>query len=196
MSDDKKGKGGEQEGSASIDAGLDSGNLAQRVLRESYTQNQKDLRLLADKQRRINKQKKALRDYIVLLRQARSTALERARAAKIDLCKPDSKGEAALARLFREVTLSRKPADKEEELVCYELCIPETAPPAGTSSFEQLDALTSRYEVELQTVGDDSELSLVALQQAMNQQSQLLQTLSSILKNQHDTAKSIIQNMK
>ena len=47
-----------------------------------------------------------------------------------------------------------------------------------------------------QTMSDMSQQLQLQLQDAMNKQQQAMQILSNIMKNQHDTLKSIIQNMK
>jgi hypothetical protein len=47
-----------------------------------------------------------------------------------------------------------------------------------------------------ETVSDMSQLDQLALQDAMQKQQQMLQTISNIMKNQHDTLKAIIQNLR
>ena len=51
-------------------------------------------------------------------------------------------------------------------------------------------------EEKLSTAGEDSQLANIDLQNALQKQQQLLQTLSSISKSHHDTLKSIINNMR
>jgi hypothetical protein len=45
-------------------------------------------------------------------------------------------------------------------------------------------------------MGDMSQMDQMALQDAMNKQAAVMQTISSIMKMQHDTLKAIIQNLK
>lgn len=47
-----------------------------------------------------------------------------------------------------------------------------------------------------ETVGDDSQLDSLELQENMQKQSQFLQAISNIMKSQHDTLKAIIQNLR
>jgi len=51
-------------------------------------------------------------------------------------------------------------------------------------------------EKQYQTASDMTQMMQMELQDAMNKQSQAIQTLSAILKSQHDTVKAIIQNMR
>ncbi len=48
----------------------------------------------------------------------------------------------------------------------------------------------------MQTITDISQQLQLQLEEAMNKQQQLMQTMSNIMKNQHDTLNSIIRNMK
>ena len=54
----------------------------------------------------------------------------------------------------------------------------------------------SNSEAVLQTMTDMSQQLQLQLQDAMNKQQQAMQVLSNIMKNQHDTLKAIIQNMR
>jgi hypothetical protein len=47
-----------------------------------------------------------------------------------------------------------------------------------------------------ETVGDDSQLDSIELQDKMQKQQQFIQTISNIMKSQHDTLKAIIQNLR
>ena len=179
-----------------FETATDIGALIQMVMREAYRQNQEDLRLFADKVRQVNKQKKAMREYLARLRGFRAEALRRAREAKIDPCNLDEEAEAALARLFDELAIHREAPDEETALIGYELCIPERVPPAGTASFGDLDAALTAFEGKLQSIGDDAQLANLDLQMALQKVQQAIQTLSSISKVQHDTVMAIIRNLK
>lgn len=50
--------------------------------------------------------------------------------------------------------------------------------------------------IDLATIADLSQMTALQLQDAMNKQSQAIQTLSAILKTMHDTAKAVINNMR
>ncbi len=47
-----------------------------------------------------------------------------------------------------------------------------------------------------ETVGDDSQLDSIELQDKMQKQQQFIQTISNIMKSEHDTLKAIIQNLR
>jgi hypothetical protein len=49
---------------------------------------------------------------------------------------------------------------------------------------------------ELNTIGDDAQLKKIDLQDKLQKQQQFVQTISNIMKNQQDTLKSIINNLK
>ncbi len=51
-------------------------------------------------------------------------------------------------------------------------------------------------ERQMQEMSDLSALTRLRLQQAMQEQTQAFQIISNIMKNMHDTAKAIIQNMR
>ena len=63
-------------------------------------------------------------------------------------------------------------------------------------SIRDATSLLVKLESQHQTMGEDTKLMQLELQNAMQKQQQALQTLSNILKTYHDTAKSIINNMK
>lgn len=64
------------------------------------------------------------------------------------------------------------------------------------SSSDEAKALLEKLEQSLQTLSDISQMLQLELQDAMNKQQQAMQILSNIMKNQHDTLKAIIQNMR
>jgi predicted nucleic acid-binding Zn-ribbon protein len=57
-------------------------------------------------------------------------------------------------------------------------------------------ALVEKLEQSLQTMSDMSQMMQLELQDAMNKQQQMMQTLSAFMKSQHDTLKAIISNMR
>ena len=63
-------------------------------------------------------------------------------------------------------------------------------------SIRDATSLLVKLESQHQTMGEDTKLMQLELQNAMQKQQQALQTLSNILKTYHDTAKSIINNLK
>jgi len=64
---------------------------------------------------------------------------------------------------------------------------------------QQINALDTGTEVldeMLASAGDDSQMANIDLQNTLQKQQQTLQTLSNILKSQHDTLKAIISNVR
>jgi hypothetical protein len=51
-------------------------------------------------------------------------------------------------------------------------------------------------EEKLSSVGDDAQLANIDLQNSLQKQQQTLQTMSNVSKMLHDTATSIIRNMR
>ncbi|MGD8240901.1 MAG: hypothetical protein PVH68_20285 [Armatimonadota bacterium] len=64
------------------------------------------------------------------------------------------------------------------------------------SSETQVAAEIAAYEKQLQTQTDMSQMMMLQLQQTMQKRQQAFQMLSNLMKNMHDTAKAIIQNMR
>ena len=63
-------------------------------------------------------------------------------------------------------------------------------------SKEQVDTLIDEMENQLNTLADKNQMDMLALQDAQNQQAQLMQMMSNIQKSMHDTATAIIRNLK
>jgi hypothetical protein len=63
-------------------------------------------------------------------------------------------------------------------------------------TFAQLQALKNQIQNALNSVGDDSQLANVDLQNILQLQQQIIQMLSDISKLMNDTAMSVIRNMK
>ena len=64
------------------------------------------------------------------------------------------------------------------------------------SSPDDAQALIDELEARLDTMSDDTQMMQLELQDAMQKQQQMMQTLSAIMKSQHDTLKAIISNMR
>ena len=56
--------------------------------------------------------------------------------------------------------------------------------------------MINELEDDLQAIGDDAQLSMLELQNALNRQAQLMQMISNISKTMHDTAMAIIRNLR
>ncbi len=61
---------------------------------------------------------------------------------------------------------------------------------------DEMTALLEDLDAQYQNMTDMSQELQLQLQDAMNKQQQAMQILSNIMKNQHDTLKAIIQNMR
>lgn len=169
---------------------VDVNSLVQWVLRESYLETTEDLRAYAEKVRYFNTQKKAVRRYLVSLRQFKAIVMSAARERGVDLCRANKNDLAILAKLFKE---HAHPYDVGE--VEYELCIPDRVPPAAVRSVALLDNEIARWEERLSTSGDDTQLANIDLQNVLQKQQQMIQMLSNISKEVHDTAMAIIRKI-
>ena len=58
-----------------------------------------------------------------------------------------------------------------------------------------MDQLIQKLESRHKTADDDAQVLMLQLQQKLQQQQQLIQTLSSIMKTMHDTATSIVRKI-
>lgn len=68
-------------------------------------------------------------------------------------------------------------------------------PPAVIKSTDPLEDLLSKWEEELQSVDDDAQLANTDLQNTLQKQQQLMQTVSNISKMLHDTAMAVIRKI-
>jgi len=64
------------------------------------------------------------------------------------------------------------------------------------TSRDEAQNLLETLEQRLNQASDLSQQQQLALQDAQSQQAQAMQTISNIMKNQHDTLKAIIQNLR
>jgi hypothetical protein len=119
---------------------MDVNALVQSVLRESYMENNKDLRFYADKVRFFNDLKRGISHQLTSARELQAGA-----------------------------------------------------PPDGEGG--DLDATIKDLEQQLSTVGDDAQLANIDLQNALQKQQQVLQTMSNISKMLHDTMMAVIRKI-
>jgi hypothetical protein len=173
-----------------MDLPTDVAAMVQSVLRESYRETSEDLRSYAEKVRYLNTQKKTVRRYLASLRQFRANVMSAARERGVDLCDTNENDLAILTKLFKE---HARPYDVGE--VEYELCIPNRVPRASADSLALLDNEIARWEERLATVGDDSQLANVDMQNMLQKQQQTMQMMSNISKMLHDTAMSVIRKL-
>lgn len=164
--------------------------LLQMVLREAYLETTEDLRVYAEKVREFNRQKKAIRAYLAALRKFKASVLSTARERGVDLCRANENDLATLATVFEEYAHAYALGEVE-----YELCVPDRVPPAAVKSVVLLENEIARWEERLATLGDDSQLANVDLQNWLQRQQQSLQMMSNISKLMHDTTMAIIRKI-
>src|SRR5439155_21312866 len=68
--------------------------------------------------------------------------------------------------------------------------------PLRSMSCTELEDEIKKWEEKLNSIGDDAQLANVDLQNILQKQQQTLQMMSNISKMLHDTAKSVIRNMR
>lgn len=71
-----------------------------------------------------------------------------------------------------------------------------SAKPPGSAARDQLEAKLKQLQAQVRPLDELGQMQQLQLQQAMQRQQQAMQTLSNISKQMHDTAKSIIGNLK
>ena len=162
----------------------------QEAMRDSYLEASEDLRYYAEKVRDFNRHKSAVRDYIRALREVRATVLSDAREHTVNLRADVEEDAAVLTKLFDKHAHAYTNSEVE-----YELGIPNRVPPKGTTTTPSLDAEISKWEEALNSIGDDTRLVSVDLQNALQRQQQAVQYLSNVSKMLHDTSMSIIRNI-
>jgi hypothetical protein len=164
--------------------------LVQQVLRESYLEATEDLRVYAQKVRAINKHKQIVRRYLRALREFDAQMRSAAREAGADPCSAEARDTEIVAKAFDERARAY-PVDESAR----ELCIPDRVPPSGITTTGALEEEIAKWEEKLSSIGDDSQLANVDLQNMLQKQQQALQMMSNISKMLHDTAASVIRKM-
>ena len=164
--------------------------VVQSVMRESYLDSTEDLRRYAEKVRYSNEVKRSIRSYLTALRQKKAEIMGAARERGIEMCRPDPGDRDALAGLIAGLASAF-----EVGQVGYECCLPDRVPPEGTTTMEGIDAAIAHWEGQLNSVGDDSQLANIDLQNVLQKQQQALQMMSQISKVLHDTAMAVIRKI-
>jgi hypothetical protein len=167
---------------------VDLQGLIQRVLRESYQETALDLRYHADKVRSHNQQKRAVRNYLIALRDFERDLSSSARDRGIDAC-GDAEDERVTA-LFEELS-----SNYESSAAADESCLPARVPPPSVKTKRQLRDEMARWEAQLNSIGDDAQIANIDLQNLLQRQQQTLAMMSNIAKMSHDTAMAIIRKL-
>jgi prefoldin subunit 5 len=165
--------------------------LVQWVLREAYVENLEVLRSYAEKVKFYNKKKKEMRKYLSNLRNFKQELLRQVREKGVDTCRPKKRDRKIIGGIIKENRRKYKRTG-----IGRELCIPNRIPPKGVSGIEEMAATIQYWEEQLSTAGDDAQLANVDLQNWIQKVQQSLTTVSNVSKSAHDTAMSVIRNMK
>lgn len=200
--------------------------LVQLVLRESYMETNEDLQFYADKVRFYNDLKKAIRDearsanpdflnpnilnpdflnpdivnpehesmnieFLELQKE-----LEIAEADVLDLANQLQAHLDAQASLRETISELRDIISDDNWSIRFVYYIENDVVTSVLSSAKDAMTLEQELEQNLQTMSDMTQMMQLDLQDAMNKQAQAMQTLSAIMKSQHDTLKAIINNMR
>ncbi len=146
---------------------VDVNALVQWVMQESYLQASSSLRSHADKVKFFNEQKDRIRDEINRARAHTTGHSRRGGNSLSSAFAPDD-------RLYKNRLIpARRPIVEKSILTTY----------------------ISGLEAKLVSTSNDGQLANVELQNALQKQQQLLQTLSHISKRLHDTAMAIIRKI-
>ena len=144
---------------------MDANALVQFLLRQAYQQTQADLQSNAERVRLYNEQKEGIRGEVSRLRAFKSS-LER----------------------------GDRQTDFRPNMSVWR-AISNYRPQAVIRSTDPIDALLSKWEEELQTIGDDAQLENVDMQNVLQKQQQAMQTMSCMSKTLHDIAMAVIRKI-
>lgn len=144
---------------------VDVNALVQFVLHQAYQENRTDLQAYAEKVRRFEEQREAIRGELTRIRAFKSALEEGARWT-----------------------------DFRPDLDVWRV-IPDYRPPAAVTTPEAVDSLIKEWEEMLATLGDDAQLANVDMQNVLQKQQQTMQMMSNISKTLHDTAMAVIRKI-
>jgi hypothetical protein len=188
MSEPREELNGGDSGEVSREPDIDA--LIQEVLRLSYLETVEDLQYYAEKVRRLNEKKRAVRAYLAKLREFDGAMFRATRQAGISPYNPDATDLAATSKLFSEhVGVHSSPQTR------YEFRVPDRVPPPGVASFDDLETEIQKWERALARVGEEVQLACVDLQNMLQKQQQTMQMMSTISKMLHDTAMTVIRKI-
>jgi hypothetical protein len=166
--------------------------LVSLVMFEVWKSEEEALREIMDEMHKMNQAKEKQRDYMESLKKQKALYKDKLRESRDKAIAPQSTQiRPAMARISREMATTRRLNIKYTKT--------PTLPPlkdVRQMSASQLEEEIQSAEANLNSMGDMSQLQQLQLQDAMQKQQQVIQTISNIMKNQHDTLKSIIQNLK
>jgi hypothetical protein len=188
MATRKAGRTAEKRNPETDWSGRDIMAVVIRLTRESYLDRMEDLKYYAAKVKHYNELKKAIREYLQVLRCVRSNVLTA--LGRRQLAPPTSANQQVIGRLLKQYAQVRKVGPVE-----LEAGLPDRAPPENVLSLEQLAIEIEKWEGRLVTMGDDAQLANVDLQNVLQQVQQFLQMMSNVSKLNHDNAMAIIRKL-
>lgn len=157
---------------------LDIEQLIQWVMREAYVGNNQDLRAYATRVEYYTQLKKQLRVELDRAREFRSA---------------HSTGPGKDQKLTE--AFDKKRLNTDPEIVDGQWRVRPFEDDKKTESVAELDAYIKSLDNLLSTVGDDSQIAHLELQNMTQKQAQLLNALSNLSKVLHDTAMSILRKI-
>jgi hypothetical protein len=169
----------------------DMDTLVSLVMFELWKSEDEALREMTDEMHKMNQLKEKQRDYI--------NRLNRQKAALKDRLK-EQPGKDVPRIVQKQVAVQKIPLQtaKTSRLNIQYTKTPVLPAPKDprTMSDSEVQAEIFTAEARLNTLQDMSQLDQLSLQDAMQKQQQMIQTISNIMKTQHDTLQAIIRNLR
>ena len=166
--------------------------LVMFVMYELWKSEEDDLKEMVNEMNKMNAAKKRQREYIEYLKKQKASAGDKIRESYTGTnAKPSGQIKTVSPQFLRETAKTRLLNIKYTRTP--KLSIFKDPKQMSPSELEQS---IPNAETNLDSLEEISQLQQLELQDAMEKQAQILQTVSNIMKNQHDTLKSIIQNMR
>lgn len=168
---------------------VDIGALVQWVMRDAYLENTQAMRDHAQKVRFYNEEKKQIR--------ARQKHLNQ-RSAELAAADPEADTtHGGLPAVKPQRVADPGPTHQRDPTILHQASKPnQPVARPERADVGAADPEIRRLEAELQTTGDDAQLSNVDLQNKVQKQQELVQILTQIAKQLHEAAMAVIRNMK
>lgn len=157
---------------------MDPAEMTQWIMRQAYADNTLDMRAYAVRLEFYTEMKARLREELSRARMWRSDHAPKT-------------GEKALSRPFVRKQISLEPQVDEEG----NWHLREPTDGAAVETAEGMQDYIRELEQAMQTAGDDSQLAHIELQAMTQRQQQMLNTLSSLSKAQHETSMAILRKI-
>jgi predicted nucleic acid-binding Zn-ribbon protein len=166
--------------------------LVMLVMFDIWKSEEKDLREMVNEMQKMNEAKQNQREYVEHLKKQKSSIENKIREEnKTSTAIPTSQKKIAEPVLLKETAktpLLNIKYTRTPKLPLFK--------DPGQMSVNELDQAINISTANLKTLEEIDQLNQLDLQDAMQKQAQLLQLMSNISKQIHDTLKGIIQNLK